>query len=221
MASANVYREVSDPLAAAGGQVAVSGLATRQPERATRSARALLRSAQRGTPEALDELVRVHWPDAYRIALGVVGDTAAAEDVAQEAMLAAVKSLDRFDRRRPFAPWLHRVVTNRALDWVRARERRAEVRLGGDSSLARTRPVNDPPEATVPDELSAALSSLDAIERAVVVLRHVLGYSSEEIARMLDKPPATVRSLLRRALERLRERLQGPATRSAEEAANE
>jgi RNA polymerase sigma-70 factor (ECF subfamily) len=79
----------------------------------------------------------------------------------------------------------------------------------------------DPAQPGVGDELFAALSSLEPLERAVVVLRHVLGYSSEEIGRMLDKPPGTVRSLLHRALGRLRAQLQAPSTPSAEEALNE
>src|SRR5215210_6305684 len=68
----------------------------------------------------MDELFRRHWPAAHRAAYLVVHDSAAAEDVAQEAFLAAVRSLDRFDRRRPFGPWLHRIVVNRAIDFARA-----------------------------------------------------------------------------------------------------
>ena len=49
----------------------------------------------------------------------------AAEDIAQESFLAAVRNLDRFDRRRPFGPWLHRIVVNRAIDHARARALRA------------------------------------------------------------------------------------------------
>ena len=56
-------------------------------------------------------------------------DAAAAEDIAQEAFLAAIRNLDRFDRRRPFGPWLHRIVVNRAIDWARARTLRAELEL--------------------------------------------------------------------------------------------
>ena len=59
----------------------------------------------------------------------VVHDAAAAEDIAQEAFLAAVRNLDRFDRGRPFGPWLHRIVVNRAIDWARARQMRGEVEL--------------------------------------------------------------------------------------------
>ena len=68
---------------------------------------------------------------AYRAAYLVVHDAGAAEDIAQEAFLAAVRHLDRFDRRRPFGPWLHRIVVNRAIDWARTRALRA--RVGADA----------------------------------------------------------------------------------------
>jgi len=82
-----------------------------------RRERAWVRDAQRGSAAALEQLFRSHWARAYRAALLVVGDAAAAEDIAQESFLAAVRALDHFDRRRPFGPWLHRIVVNRAIDW--------------------------------------------------------------------------------------------------------
>ena len=63
------------------------------------SERAWIRGAQRGSVADLERLFREHWPRAYRAALLVTGDAAAAEDIAQEAFLAAVRHLDRFDRR--------------------------------------------------------------------------------------------------------------------------
>src|ERR1700742_2892605 len=92
-----------------------------------RSDAALVRAAQRGSTEAIDELFRRHWPSAHRAAFLVVHDASAAEDIAQEAFLAALRALDRFDRRRPLGPWLHRIVVNRAIDWTRARALRAEA----------------------------------------------------------------------------------------------
>ena len=86
-----------------------------------REERAHLRAARAGSLDAFEQLFRAHWPRAYRAALLVVHDPAAAEDIAQESFLAAVRALDRFDRRRPFGPWLHRIVVNRAIDWSRAR----------------------------------------------------------------------------------------------------
>src|SRR3954467_5945448 len=93
------------------------------------SERALVRAAQNGSSTAMEELFRLHWPRAHRAAFLVVHESAAAEDIAQEAFLAAIRNLDRFDRRRPFGTWLHRIVVNRAIDWTRARQLRAETEL--------------------------------------------------------------------------------------------
>jgi len=160
--------------------------------------RAWVRGARAGRVEDFDSLFRHHWPRAYRAAYLVVHDAAAAEDIAQEAFLAAIRSLDRFDRRRPFGPWLHRIVVNRAIDWARARALRAET--GGDS-LARE--VAPDPAGGLPERLLTAIRDLPPDQRAVIVLRHVLEYTPGEIAGMLDLPRGTVNSRLRRALDAL------------------
>ncbi|NLT05192.1 MAG: sigma-70 family RNA polymerase sigma factor [Solirubrobacterales bacterium] len=169
------------------------------PGRDAGDAVALVAAARDGSAAAVEALVRDHWEMAHRAAFLVTQDAAAAEDVAQEAILAAVGRLDRFDARRPFGPWLHRIVVNRAIDWVRARQRRGEV-----EPAAAPEPAAPPPAAGLPDDVVAALATLDPEDRAVVVLRHLLDHDSGEIARMLGMPPATVRTRLRRALTRLR-----------------
>src|SRR5436190_993344 len=94
---------------------------------ANASERALVREAQKGSERAVEALFRRHWPSTHRAAFLVVRDAAAAEDIVQDAFLAALGALDRFDRRRPFGPWLHRIAINRAIDWTRARKLRREV----------------------------------------------------------------------------------------------
>jgi RNA polymerase sigma-70 factor, ECF subfamily len=160
---------------------------------------ALVRAAQRGSAEAFAELFRRHWPRAHRAAWLVVHDATAAEDVAQEAFLAAVRSLDRFDRRRPFGPWLHRIVVNRAIDYARARELRREV----TGTIAES-PTFDTPDAPA-DDLLDALAALPPDQRAVIVMRHLLGFTPGEIARALGLPRGTVNSRLRRGLDGLQE----------------
>src|SRR5213596_3140247 len=113
-----------------------------------RGDRAWVRGAQRGSVADLEALFRHHWPRAYRAAYLVVHDSAAAEDIAQEAFLAAVRALDRFDRRRPFAPWLHRIVVNRAIDHARARALRREVMLA-EQPAAAAEPDADGPAGVV------------------------------------------------------------------------
>ena len=106
-----------------------------------RQERSWIRGAQAGSVSDLEALFREHWPRAHRAAFLVVQDGAAAEDIAQEAFLAALRNLDRFDRRRPFGPWLHRIVVNRAIDWARARALRREVGEdidAGESSPSRS-----------------------------------------------------------------------------------
>ncbi len=160
--------------------------------------RAWIRGAQRGSAPELEALFREHWPRAYRAAYLVVHDAAAAEDIAQEAFLAAVRNLDRFDRRRPFGPWLHRIAVNRAIDWTRARSLRAEAE---EHDVAA-------PERAEPDErMLPALASLDPEQRAVIVLRYLLEYTPGEIAELLDLPRGTVNSRLRRGLDKLKEQL--------------
>src|SRR4051812_6973862 len=168
-----------------------------------RSERALVRAAQKGSEPALAELFALHWPALHRAAWLIVHDATAAEDIAQEAFLAAVRSLDRFDRRRPLGPWLHRIATNRAIDWARARALRGEVTDA--APLADGAPDGD---GGLSDEVMAGLARLAPDHRAVVVLRYLLDYTPGDIARMLDLPRGTVNSRLRRGLDALKPALE-------------
>ena len=158
-----------------------------------------MREAARGSEQAAAELFRVSWPSAYRAAFLIVHDHSAAEDIAQEALVAAIRNLDRFDRRRPLRPWLHRIVVNRAIDWARLRALRSEVfesEAPDDSAADKRRGWSDP--------VIAALATLAPDQRAVVVLRHLLEYTPGEIAAMLELPRGTVNSRLRRGLDVLK-----------------
>lgn len=161
----------------------------------------LVARARRGDRDACARLVAVHWSGAWRAALAITGRVASAEDVVQDAFERAFAALGRFDESRPFAPWLHRIVVNRALDLVRS-----ERRLVGLDEAATL-------EAWGPDEdgdrdALAALALLSPERRAVVVLRHLLGYTPPEIAAILGVPVGTVNSRLGRALAELRRTLE-------------
>jgi RNA polymerase sigma-70 factor (ECF subfamily) len=165
-----------------------------------RQERSWIRGAQGGSVSDLEALFREHWPRAHRAAFLVVQDGAAAEDIAQEAFIAAVRNLDRFDRRRPFGPWLHRIVVNRSIDWARARALRretAQVESGDEYDTGDL--------GTFSQGVAAGLASLRPEQRAVIVLRYLLDYTPGEIADLLDMPRGTVNSRLRRGLDRLEE----------------
>src|SRR5690242_8595663 len=119
-------RATPDQMADTATTLAATVARARLPGMRGRSERSLITGALRGSEADLEALFRRHWPGAYRAAFFIVHDHAAAEDIAQEAFLAAIRRLDRFDRRRRFSPWLYTIVANRAIDWTRARAARHE-----------------------------------------------------------------------------------------------
>ncbi len=197
----------TEPVPAAAQTVKGSGALSRPRLRGVRSERSLIRGAQAGSETDLELLFRRHWPRAYRVAFLIVHDHAAAEDIAQEAFVAAIRRLDRFDRRRPFAPWLGAIVANRAIDWVRSRSSRPEIVGSGPEGPSPARPPS-----SYSEELLAALAALTPEHRAVVVMRYVLEYTPGEIARALELPRGTVNSRLRRGLDALQSQLRQDGT---------
>ena len=157
----------------------------------------LVAAARAGSREAAAELFERHWPGAWRAAYAITGRRAMADDVAQDAFERAFAALSRFDERRPFGPWLHRIVVNRCLDLLRT-ERRL---VAADAELARLEwhDVSDGDK-----ELLEAVAGLSLQRRVVVVLRYGLGYTPTAIAELLGIPTGTVNSRLARALEELR-----------------
>jgi RNA polymerase sigma-70 factor (ECF subfamily) len=118
--------------------------------------------------------------------------------VAADAFERAFAALGRFDERRPFGPWLHRIVANRALDVLRAERRFSDEELPDTPDLA-------PVHAAADRSLLAAVAGLSLERRVVVVLRFGVGMTPAHIADALDLPVGTVNSRLARSLEQLRE----------------
>jgi RNA polymerase sigma-70 factor (ECF subfamily) len=196
----------AEPVAAAESLTISGELRRRRPSR-PRSEQALIRGALAGSEVDLEALFRRFWPRAYRAAFLIVHDHAAAEDIAQEGFLAAIRRLDRFDRRRRFEPWLVTIVANRAIDWTRARTARRE-NTAPDAGTAELASPPDPEAiGRYSQEVLTALASLSPEHRAVIVLRYLLEFSPGEIARALELPRGTVNSRLRRGLDALEAQL--------------
>ena len=166
---------------------------------ASASERDLVARARQGSRDAAGELFARHWPGAWRVALGITGRRALAEDIAQDAMERAFAALPRFDERRPFAPWLHRIVVNRALDLLRRERRLVGLADAPDEALAAW-----DPDGSADRRMLAAIAGLSVERRAVVILRYGIGHAPMEIAAILGVPVGTVHSRLARALEDLR-----------------
>jgi RNA polymerase sigma-70 factor (ECF subfamily) len=162
-----------------------------------RSDAKLVELARGGSRDAAAELFSRHWRSAWRAAYAVTGRREMADDVAQDAFERAFAALSRFDERRPFAPWLHRIVVNRCLDLLRSERRLVSRDVELERLESRDPSVGD-------QELLEAVAALTLQRRVVIVLRYGLGYTPSAIAELLGVPTGTVNSRLARALEELR-----------------
>jgi RNA polymerase sigma-70 factor (ECF subfamily) len=149
----------------------------------------------------------------YRVALRMLGDRDAAEEVAQEASLRALAGASRFDSRASLATWLHRITVNCATDRLRDRAREP---IDPAELLARAwRPQQTPDLAAEQAELvRLALASLSALPeecRAAFVLTQLDGYSYDEAAAIEGQPRGTIASRVFRAKKILLEQLSAHA----------
>ena len=170
----------------------------------------LVDRARRGDSRAFEGLVRRYQASTRALAYALVGDWAEAEDLAQEAFLRAFRNLDVLADAGKFAPWLRRVTFGVCIDWVRAFRpqlyRHTDDRTEAASLAAPSEDVS-PLERVERQELSArvmrALAELPPRYRTPLTLYHIDGLSHEKVARTLDVPVATVRSLVARARRKL------------------
>lgn len=178
-----------------------------------RSDEMLTAAANRGEESAFKELVARHLGGVYSFALRYVGSMEAAEDIAQESFVKAWRSLKKFDpAKASFKTWLMRIVRNTSVDYLR---KRTHVPLSYfDTESGNILEETVPDDAPLADELLAqkidaktvtkAIDRLSPPHREVMLLHYQSGLTFEEIGRVLDTPPNTVKSRHRRALHQLR-----------------
>jgi RNA polymerase sigma-70 factor, ECF subfamily len=160
---------------------------------------------QAGETAAFDLLVRRHMRSAFAVAYRVLGHQQDAEDVVQEAFLAALAHIDRFDTGRRFAPWLHRIVVTRGLNYRKSRSRRRTEPLESTAvASSGPDPAASAERAGLRDAVAVALARLPERQRVVVQLFELDGFSGAEIGAMLGISPGTVRWYLHEARQALR-----------------
>jgi RNA polymerase sigma-70 factor, ECF subfamily len=184
--------------------------------------RTLIDAAQAGDRRALDALLRRHQERVYGVCRRLAGNDADALDATQEALIAVVRGLPRFDHRSAFSTWVYRVATNACLDELRRRGRRPITGLDPDLAEATGRISSDAPplDDALADRLDidAALEQLPLEFRAAVVLRDQLGLDYAEIAEVLGIPPGTVRSRIARGRSHLARQLKGSGNQTTADA---
>ncbi|MEK7862164.1 MAG: sigma-70 family RNA polymerase sigma factor [Chloroflexota bacterium] len=169
--------------------------------------RVRIERARAGDGRAFEDLARAEERALYRHAARIVGPGPDAEDVVQDALFSAWRSIASF-QGTSFRAWLFRIVTNRALDRVRARKRRPELPLEppDDEDVIWAEPSAPGPDLS---DLAASREAVLAVEealrgvpeeqRAALLLRDVEGFAYEEIALMTNAEIGTVKSRIHRA----------------------
>ena len=165
---------------------------------------ALVARVRAGDRAAFGALAERYAGVARRVARAVLGDPDDADDAAQDALLSALVKLDQYDPRRPFGPWLLRIVANAATDRRRRRKVRRVEQLDPALVAGGARPDATTERRALSAQLRAALAELSHRRRMAVVLFDVEGYSHAEIAGILGIPEGTVRSEVFHARRRLR-----------------
>jgi RNA polymerase sigma-70 factor (ECF subfamily) len=168
----------------------------------------LVARVRAGSADAAGELVRRHLRRAWRAALAVCGSAAVADDIAQDAFVSALRSLDRFDEERDFGPWIAKIAVNRALDSMRRAPATAAL---GDVEVIDEAAAAELAAALGGDDLAHRVAILPAGQRAVIVLRYWHDLRPVDVAEALGIPEGTVHSREKRALDLLRTEL-GVAT---------
>lgn len=157
----------------------------------------LVERARDGGPD-LDTLVRTMWPHAYRVAYGVLRDRGLAEDCAQDACAAVIRSLPALHDPRAFRSWMYRTVMNHAIT-IGRRERRRVAHATTESPIA--------PDRSELVDLERAIAALPVEQRAVVILHYYAGLTSSELAGMSGLRSSTIRFRLMLARRALRKNL--------------
>ena len=184
----------------------------------------LVARSRRGDTHAYNQLVERHQAGAYALALRMLGDPDAAADVTQDAFFSAYRALASF-KGSSFRAWLYRIVSNGCFDHFRARARRPatslDAALGAESGegasgagearfgVALMDQSYDPERvalrAELIEQIERALLMLPPDQRLAVVLCDIQGLPYDEIARIMDTAPGTVKSRISRARARLRD----------------
>ena len=155
-------------------------------------------------PEEFGAIVDRHQGMVYSVAYNFFGNRAVAEDIAQDAYLELYKNLHKIETDLHLGFWLRQTVTRKCIDWSRRLKHRRHQPLDDAPEPGREEAHRDP---ILADELSKKVAGLPEKMRMVIILRFQEDLKLTEIAEILDMPVNTVKTTLRRGLERLRPRV--------------
>lgn len=169
--------------------------------------RALVKRCLNGQGDAFRGLVDRYHKPLFNVALRMLNNVQDAEDVTQTVFLRAFLRLRTYNPRHRFFSWIYRITVNESLNTLKRRKRTETLEHVHDVPASGAAPDQ---VAEVQDRVGKALMCLKPDDRTVVVLKHFVSFSYQEIADVLEIPVRTVKSRLFTARERLRDALREP-----------
>ncbi len=166
----------------------------------------VLAAAAAGDEIAFRRIIAAHHEDIRRVCAYIAGDLNVAEDATQAAWAIAWKRLRDVREPSHLRPWLMRVAANEAKQLLRKRRTRARFEVATDASGEPG--GRDPATGVSGIDLRVAMSRLDPDERALLAMRFIVGFDSNELAAATGISPSGTRSRIERLLKRLREDLE-------------
>lgn len=168
---------------------------------------AIVQRAKAGDAAAFEELVNRYQNNVYRLALRMCGNAHDAEEVAQEAFVAAWRGLPSFRGESKFSSWLYQLTSNAAVDFLRREKRHRNTTLVEEQLelAADGTPQQDAETSEMRENLQKALLALTPEHRQIFLLRQMEQLSYEEIGQLLRLESGTVKSRLNRAKKQLRQ----------------
>jgi RNA polymerase sigma-70 factor (ECF subfamily) len=174
----------------------------------------LVRKAASGDVSAFREITERHQRQIYCVAHDFTGNHHDAEDILQEVLIKAHRSMGAFQGKAKLSSWFHRITINSCID----RERRASLPTTAIEELSqnsgrlvefnpRTNPEQQAESARIQKHIDQALRRLSPLERSVFILRQYQQLPIREVAQVLERSEGTVKNILWRALKKLQKEL--------------
>ncbi|HEU5136463.1 MAG TPA: RNA polymerase sigma factor [Steroidobacteraceae bacterium] len=157
-------------------------------------------------PDAFQTLLKERSVRWYNACLRITRDKDLAADAVQEALLKAWHRRNDFRGDAALDSWIHRIALNAAIDLIRRRKTRAEDELDPDGAFAEpsAAPDSEYAQQSLEKDLSVAMQRLSMKERQTFLLKHIEGWKLDEIAESLQTSTNNVKSILFRAVRKLR-----------------